>query len=88
MIIVSGKEAPSEKKIREPVNRSASNQSEYEPSGYLESQLRTDFVDELFKTLGWDLVNKSKLSRLKREVLVERWNKGLPRLFIQNKWRR
>lgn len=77
---MSGEKALSEKKIiQELVNRFASNQSEYESSGYLESQLRTDFVDELFKTLGWDLVNKSKLSRLQREVLVEKGDtKGRP----------
>lgn len=58
--------------IQELVDRFTSNQPEYESSGYLESQLRTDFVDELFKALGWDIVNKNKLSRLQREVLVEK----------------
>lgn len=65
--------------IQELVDRFSSNQSEYESSGYLESQLRTDFIDELFKALGWDLVNKNKLSRLQREVLVEKGDtKGRP----------
>ena len=65
--------------IQELADRFASNQSEYESSGYLESQLRTDFVDELFKALGWDIVNKNKLSRLQREVLVEKGDtKGRP----------
>lgn len=58
--------------IQELADRFASNQSEYESSGYLESQLRMDFVDELFRALGWDVVNKNKLSRLQREVLVEK----------------
>ena len=58
--------------VQELAGRFASNQSDYESSGYLESQLRTDFVDELFKTLGWDIVNRNKLSRLQREVLVEK----------------
>jgi type I restriction-modification system DNA methylase subunit len=77
---MSGKAFLSEKRIiQELAGRFASNQSEYESSGYLESQLRTDFVDELFKALGWDLVNKSKLSRLQREVLVEKGDtKGRP----------
>ena len=67
------------KAIHELADRFASNISEFESSGYLESQLRTDFVDELFKALGWDLVNKSKLSRLQREVLVEKGDtKGRP----------
>lgn len=77
---MSGKAFISEKRIiQELADRFTSNQSEYESSGYLESQLRTDFVDELFKALGWDLVNKSKLSRLQREVLVEKGDtKGRP----------
>jgi adenine-specific DNA-methyltransferase len=67
------------KAIQELADRFESNLSEFESSGYLESQLRTDFVDDLFKTLGWDLVNKNKLSRLQREVLVEKGDtKGRP----------
>jgi hypothetical protein len=58
--------------IQEIAERFASNQSEYESSGYLESQLRTDFVNPLFEALGWDIINKNKLSRLQREVLVEK----------------
>ena len=58
--------------IQALVDKFTSNQYEYESSGYLESQLRTDFIDELFKALGWDVVNNNKLSRLQREVLVEK----------------
>jgi predicted type IV restriction endonuclease len=58
--------------IQEIINRFKSNQYEYESSEYIESQLRTDFIDELFKALGWDIINKNKLSRLQREVLVEK----------------
>ena len=58
--------------IQELADRFAANQSDFESSGYLESQLRMDFVDELFRALGWDVVNKNKMSRLQREVLVEK----------------
>ena len=58
--------------IEELVERYKANQPEYESSEYLESQLRTDFIDEFFKALGWDITNKNKLSRLQREVLVEK----------------
>ncbi len=58
--------------IQELIDRFAFNQTEYESTEYLESQLRTDFIDELFKALGWDIVNKNKLPRLQREVLVEK----------------
>lgn len=82
--------------IQELIERFSSNQSEYEDSGYLESQLRTDFIDELFKGLGWDIVNKNKLSRLQREVLVERGDttgrpdysfrvNGQDRFFVETK---
>jgi len=82
--------------IQELVDRFTSNQSEYESSGYLESQLRTDFIDELFKALGWDIVNKNKLSRLQREVLVEKGDttgrpdysfrvNGQDRFFVETK---
>jgi predicted type IV restriction endonuclease len=84
------------KAIQELVDRFTSNQPEYESSGYLESQLRTDFVDELFKALGWDIVNKNKLSRLQREVLVEKGDttgrpdysfrvNGQDRFFVETK---
>ena len=67
------------KQVQELIERFSSRQSEYESSGYLESQLRTDFLDELFKALGWDLVNRGNLSPREREVLVEKGDtKGRP----------
>ena len=67
------------RKITDLVEGFSAHKPEYESSGYLESQLRTDFLDELFKALGWDLTNKSKLSPLQREVLVEKGDtKGRP----------
>lgn len=66
-------------KISELIDGFSAHRSEYESNGYLESQLRTDFLDELFKSLGWDLANKNKLSPLQREVLVEKGDtKGRP----------
>ncbi len=75
---MSDKEA-AKQKILELIDGFSSHQSEYQSSGYLESQLRADFLDELFKALEWDLVNKNKLSPLQREVLVEKGDtKGRP----------
>ena len=76
--------------------RFTSNQSEYESNGYLESQLRTDFIDELFKALGWDIINRNKLSAFQREVLVEKGDttgrpdysfrvNGQDRFFVETK---
>ena len=67
------------KAIEELSDRFASQESEYCSPGYLERQPRTDFIGELFKALGWDLVNKSKLPPSQREVLVEKGDtKGRP----------
>lgn len=67
------------KAIAELAERFEVQASAYESAGYLESQLRTDFIDEFFKALGWDLVNKNKLSPRQREVLVEKGDtKGRP----------
>lgn len=65
--------------VSDLVSKFLSQQSYYESNDYLESQLRTDFIDELFKALGWDLTNKANLSQLEREVLVEKGDtKGRP----------
>jgi hypothetical protein len=65
--------------ISELIKNFSSHLSDYESNGYLESQLRTDFLDELFKALGWDITNKANLSPFKREVLVEKGDtKGRP----------
>jgi type I restriction-modification system DNA methylase subunit len=65
--------------ISELVSQFLSQQFYYESTDYLESQLRTDFIDELFKILGWDLTNRANLSQLRREVLVEKGDtKGRP----------
>ncbi|MBI3588095.1 hypothetical protein HY095_02785 [Candidatus Micrarchaeota archaeon] len=67
------------KEIQELADRFSSHQSEYESSDYLESQLRADFIDEMFRLLGWDFSNRANLSHLQREVLVEKGDtKGRP----------
>jgi len=54
-------------------------ESQFDSSGYLERQLQTDFLDEFFKILGWDVSNKNNLSPIQREVLVEKGDtKGRP----------
>jgi len=65
--------------IQDLVNRFVSRQHEYESSGYLESQLRMDFINDLFSYLGWDINNKANLPTTTREVLVEKGEtKGRP----------
>jgi hypothetical protein len=84
------------KTFEELADRFRSNLPEYESNEYLESQLRIDFIDEFFKALGWDVINKNKLSRLDREVLVEKGDtsgrpdysfrvNGQDRFFVETK---
>lgn len=47
-------------------------QSEYESDDYLERQLQTDFLDDFFKIMGWDVTNSKKLPLHLRDVLVEK----------------
>ena len=65
--------------IQDIINRFISNQHEYESNNYLESQLRVDFINELFDKLGWDIINRNKASIFQRDVLVEKGDtKGRP----------
>src|SRR3989338_5124182 len=66
-------------KISDLVEGFSAHRAEYASNGYLERQLQTDFLDEMIKALGWDVTNKSRLSPLQREVLVEKGDtKGRP----------
>jgi len=47
-------------------------QSEYESDKYLERQLQTDFLDDFFKIMGWDVTNSKNLPLHLRDVLVEK----------------
>ncbi|RON17562.1 adenine methyltransferase [Pseudomonas brassicacearum] len=48
-----------------------SNLDYYRSTRYNETQLRTDFLDQLFTILGWDITNASGKTTNEREVLVE-----------------
>ncbi|MFA1571899.1 Eco57I restriction-modification methylase domain-containing protein [Vibrio tasmaniensis 1F-187] len=43
----------------------------YSSTKYNETQLRTDFLDQLFSILGWDITNAAGKPTNEREVLVE-----------------
>lgn len=55
------------------VNRFAVNRPVYLKSGsnYNETQLRTDFLNDFLKALGWDVDNRGRQPQRLREVLVE-----------------
>jgi len=41
---------------------------------YSEARLREDFLNPLFRALGWDMENKSGLVQSQREVEIEKVN--------------
>jgi len=45
--------------------------AEFKSSGYVEAQLRDDFLNPFFRSLGWDLENSAGLIQSKREVEIE-----------------
>ncbi|WP_342653673.1 N-6 DNA methylase [Pseudomonas sp. F3-2] len=57
--------------LQELIEKYDSNLGYYQSAKYNETQLRTDFLDQLFSILGWDLTNRYCKSTNEREVLVE-----------------
>jgi type I restriction-modification system DNA methylase subunit len=58
-------------KISELVDRFQQNASEYRSTTYNETQVKNDFIDPFFETLGWDIRNKKRSSEAYREVIYE-----------------
>lgn len=48
-----------------------SGEREYRSESYTEADTRSNFIDELFKCLGWDMQNRQSLYPTKREVVLE-----------------
>ncbi len=59
------------KKVKELVVRFNEQIISYKQSGYNETQTRRDFIDPLFKALGWDIDNEQGASESYREVIHE-----------------
>ena len=62
--------------IQDLVNRFEVEHERFISSSYNEAQLRTDFLDPLFKLLGWDITNEQGRPTNEREVLVEEGLRG------------
>ena len=62
--------------INDLVNRFDAERARFISSTYNETQLRTDFLDPLFKLLGWDIINEQGKTTNEREVLVEEGLRG------------
>ncbi len=59
------------KEIRELLERFERNLHDYKSKGYSEFQLRIDFINPLFKALGWDIGNKKGAAPAYRDVIFE-----------------
>lgn len=57
--------------LKKLVEKYHNNLNYYRSAIYNETQLRTDFLDQLFAILGWDITNTSGKTTNEREVLVE-----------------
>lgn len=54
----------------ERVQQYAAHLAEYRRQSYNETEVRIDFVNPLFKSLGWDVDNEAGLPQHLREVLL------------------
>lgn len=61
------------KKIKSLIENFKKNENSYTKSGsvYNETQVRRDFIDPFFETLGWDVSNRKGLPQHIREVIHE-----------------
>lgn len=59
-------------KLKSLVHKFEANKYHYLSKNYLEEEVKIDFINPLFETLGWDVRNTKGLSPYEREVLVEK----------------
>ena len=60
-----------EKELNRLVESFGQRLSELKKPSYVEAQLRDDFLNPLFRALGWDMENRAGLIQQKREVEIE-----------------
>jgi len=58
-------------KLRDLISKFEKDKSHYLSKGYPEAQVRIDFLNPLFKALGWDIENKAQKPPHERDVIVE-----------------
>ena len=59
------------KDINRLIERFQENRDVYCSSGYNEAQARIEFIDPLFKALGWDMTNEKGYAETYKEVIHE-----------------
>lgn len=60
------------KKVCELVNDFKKNEQLYLSPKYSEAQVRQDFIDKFFESLGWDIYHKIQKNPYEQEVKVEK----------------
>ncbi|MFB0516799.1 MAG: restriction endonuclease subunit M, partial [Candidatus Neomarinimicrobiota bacterium] len=57
--------------VLELIERFERNREAYRSGAYLESQVRVEFIDPLFKALGWDIYNEAGNAEAYKDVVHE-----------------
>ncbi len=58
-------------KLRTLITKFEKDNTHYLSKGYIEAQVRIDFINPFFKALGWDIENKAQKPPHERDVIVE-----------------
>ncbi len=58
-------------KLQSLISKFEKDKPHYLSKGYPEAQVRIDFINPLFKALGWDIENKAQKPPHERDVIVE-----------------
>lgn len=58
-------------KLQTLISKFEKDRTHYLSRGYLEAQVRIDFINPFFKALGWDIENKAQKPPHERDVIVE-----------------
>ena len=58
-------------KLHALISKFEKDKTHYLSKGYLEAQVRIDFINPFFKALGWDIENKAHKPPHERDVIVE-----------------
>lgn len=69
--IRNGGDVAAPDKVLELIERFDANLSSYRSSTYNETQVRREFIDPLFKALGWDIDNERGYAEAYKDVVHE-----------------
>ncbi|MBI5049821.1 MAG: type I restriction enzyme HsdR N-terminal domain-containing protein [Nitrospirae bacterium] len=58
-------------KLQDLIAKFEKDKDYYLSKGYLEAQVRIDFINPFFEALGWDIENKAQKPPHERDVIVE-----------------